>query len=274
MEMRRIGNEMNNHKTILITSCKGGVGKSTVTANLGFALAKRGLMTLMIDFDLGNRTLDLILGCENRVLYDFGDIACGRVEAGRVLLADPRSPNLFFCPAPAKYGDELDPDTVRFAFQQITATRPFDYILIDTSGGADQSVFLSAPLCEEVLIVTTQQPIAIRAAEKSGALLDGLGVGTQRLVINCFGSRPKGANHLSIIEIIDAARTPIIGVVPYAERLMFKQEQGILAGELSERAKDANVAVAFQNIAARLCGEQVPLFSNFKGVNRKKLMQY
>lgn len=265
---------MNKNRTILITSCKGGVGKSTIAANLGFALAKQGQKTLIIDFDLGNRSLDLILGWENHVLYDFCDIALERIGADKAIIPDKRSPNLFFCPAPAQYKGELDEKLVKTAIENIHKAHTFDFILIDTSGGADKSVFLSAPLCQEAIIVTSQQPISIRAAEKSGVILDEYGIGEQYLVINCFGDRPRSANRMSIIEIIDATRTPIIGVVPYEQRLMLRQEQGILAGEVTEKSRATNASAAFNNIAKRLLCERVPLFCGFKRTNRKKLIKY
>jgi len=259
---------MNKTKKILITSCKGGVGKSTVAANLGYALAFRGHRTLLVDFDLGNRSLDLILGCENKVLYDFCDLAKGRIDARRAVIGDKRSSNLLFCAAPARYFGELDEASAAGAFKMLEDELELDFILIDTSGGADKSVSLSAPLCKEALIVTSQNPAAIRAAEKSGILLDEYGVDEQRLIINCFDGPAKNSGRIGIIDIIDMTRTPIIGVVPYENRLMLHQEKGVLAAE----TKRSNAAAAFSNIAARLCGDRVPLFGGFYRVNRKKLI--
>lgn len=269
---RPTGIEMDKNRKILITSCKGGVGKSTVTANLGYALALRGKKTLVIDFDLGNRTLDLILGCENKVLYDFCDLALGRVDARRAVIEDRRSANLYFCAAPARYGGDLDEAAVGEAIKKLEDEFDFDFILIDTSGGADKSVFLSAPFCKEALIITSQQPASVRAAEKSGVLLDEYGVAQQHLVINCFDcGADKESGRTGIIEIIDMTRTPIIGVIPYEQRLMLKQEKGLLSGE-SGKAKKSNASAAFSNIAARLCGEKASLFKGFRKINRKRLL--
>jgi septum site-determining protein MinD len=255
---------MNKSKKILITSCKGGVGKSSVAANLAFAVAKRGKRVLLCDFDLSNRSLDMFLGYEDRVLYDICDLADMRVDVSGAVLTDPRCENLFFIAAPFLYRGKITSESLGSALDRAADELNADLVMIDTSGGADRSVGTAAPLCSTALIITLPEPCALRAAEKTAMLLDDYGIDECKLVINCFDLESKTAAS-DIISAIDRTGTSIIGVIPKDSKLSHAQINGKFVFE----EKKAVSAPAFENVAARLDGEHVPLFNKMKVKRRK-----
>ena len=251
---------------ILVTSCKGGVGKSTVSIGVATALAVCGKRVLLIDFDLGNRSLDLMLGMQDDILYDIADLASGRCEPEDVVKVHPDFPNLAFIGAPFRYENDITTETFSLALDSLEETFDFDFIIVDTSGGAHESVSMSAPLCESAIIVSSQSPIAIRAAEKSGMILDENGVEEQHLIINGFDmSMGKRAG---VLDMIDRTRTPLLGIVPMDVNLSLLNENG----ESIFDRKKSNSKVAFENIAKRLSGENVPLLRGFTGIKRDKVL--
>lgn len=258
---------MSDCKVILVTSCKGGVGKSTVAANLAMSLAKRGKRTLLIDCDLSNRSLDLILGCEDSVLFDISDVVTGKCELSRAVLTDPRMGLLFFVAGPSFYDGGM---TVSDFGRTVREAREnYEYIIIDTPGSVGEAIKLAASDADMALIVASHQPTSQRAAEKTDVTLAELGIEDRRLIINSFdaeavlsGTRP------GIIDIIDKTRVQIIGVVPYSRPLAIMQEDGLLSCE----RKKLDTTVAFDNIAARVCGESIPLMQGFKYGKRRKLI--
>lgn len=270
-------------KIVLITSCKGGVGKSTVTANLALALALCGKRTLALDCDFSNRTLDLLFGCEDAVLYDLLDVMDKRVELSDAVLTDRRSSDLLFLPAPflheqeedetGKGGEEDVPFAAAFGalLDSAVQTLACDFILIDTPGSAHGLLSLCAKRAEMALIVVSHHPAAIRGAEKTGMLLDSRGIPVQKLVVNRFDAAAvMGGYRPGINAMIDMTRTPILGVIPEDHALELGQESGKLYPESAAR----NTTAAFSNLAARLCGGSVPLFTDFHRVSRRKLVEY
>lgn len=263
---------MEQFERILVTSCKGGVGKSTVSSNLANALAKRGKKVLLVDMDLGNRSLDIMLGLEDSTLFDICDVSAGRVSAERALLVSESRPGIFFCPAPYLYGEDLTAHSLNDALERLEDYCRPDYTILDTSGGADCSVHLSAACAKRAIIVTTPAPTAVRAAEKSGDLLVSLGAEELMLIVSGMETDPKTAGeHYGVNDMIDRTSVRILGIVPRDPKLALLTERGLLCGE-SKKIKDI-AGKAFENIAARLDGEQVPLLYKVRGIkNRKKLL--
>ena len=256
-------------RRILITSCKGGVGKSTVSIGIATALATLEKRVLLIDFDLGNRSLDLMLGLEDSFIYDICDLVSGRADCESVVTLHPEYPNLAFIGGPFRYTDDITEKDFEMALDRLEEVYDFDFIMVDTSGGAHESVTLSAPACDTALIVSSQNPTAIRAAEKSGMMLDENNVETQFLVINGMDTSPENAKRRAgVLEMIDRTRTPLIGIVPMDVNLSLLSEEG--KSIFSE--KKCNSRTAFLNIAKRLCGESVPLLDGFKNVKRKRFL--
>lgn len=263
---RRQVEDRKTAKITLITSCKGGVGKSTVSANLAMSLAERGKKVLLCDCDFDMRCLDLMLGVENDIMYDLYDAAKGRCDISRALLRDERSENLWFAAAPYKGGREITADEFTAIIEGAIALEEFDHVLLDTPGSLGVPAILESGIVETAVIVASHQPSTIRAAGQTGEYLAENSITDQRLLINSFdfeaalsGQRP------GINEIIDRSFIQLCGIVPYERELMLGAEMGKLAGQL----KNSNAHAAFGNIAGRLEGENVPLFNGFKGLKTK-----
>jgi len=254
---------------ILITSCKGGVGKSTVCIGIATALATLGKRVLLIDFDLGNRSLDLMLGLEDSFIYDICDLVLGRADCESAVTLHPVYPSLAFIGAPFRYNGEMTAEDFKNALDRLENVYDFDFVFIDTSGGAHESVALSAPVCDTALIVSSQNPTAIRAAEKSGMMLDENEVENQYLVVNGMDMSPESfKKRAGILEMIDRTRTPLIGIVPLDAHLSLLSEEG----KNVFYEKSSNSRTAFINIARRLCKENVPLLDGFKRIRRKRFL--
>ena len=266
------GVTMEQSNRILVTSCKGGVGKSTVSANLAYALTKLGKTVLLVDMDLGNRSLDIMLGLEDRTLFDISDVASGTVSADRAVITSEERPRLVFCAAPYMYNGSITPETLEKALSELEEYVRPDYTILDTSGGADCSVMLSAACAKRAIIVTTPAPAAVRAAEKSGELLSSAGVEDMMLVVSYLATDPKSAKeHYGVNDMIDRTAVRIVGIVPRDAELAILSEKGLLCGE-SKKYK-AISGKAFENIAARLEGGSRPLLYGVRGIkNRRKLL--
>lgn len=266
---------MRNCKIILITSCKGGVGKSTITANLGYYLATAGHRTLLIDCDFGNRCLDLILGCEDEMLYNICDVCSGKIDMADAAVTDRRSSNLLAVAAPYVdtdwCGAEI-PEKELFAGKLRAAgeSMQLDYILIDTPGALGAPLELAAEAADMGIIISTHHPTAIRAADNTASALNILGVSDCRMIINCFDPTAViSGDRAGPVEMIDRALLPLIGVVPYDAEFALGGEKGRLACEL----KCKNVRVALTNIASRIKDKNVPLFIGWRKIKRRKLLK-
>lgn len=261
---------MNSTRIIMVTSCKGGVGKSTVSANLGIRLALDGWRTLIIDCDFGVRSLDLIMGLEDEVIFDITDIILRGVAPEKALIKDSRSENLYFCAAPYSYETELEHEAFKKTLLDIGSKMNFDYIIIDTPGDTGSPFKLAAYASDEALVVSTYQPSSIRAAERTGILLEECGVASRKLIINCFHENGKEfEGQPGLLEVIDKTCLQLIGIIPYDDRLADRQAQG----EDVFTIPSCNAAEAISNIAIRLSGRTVPLFSDFKKIKRSELIK-
>lgn len=254
----------------MITSCKGGVGKSTVAANLGYTMALSGKRVLLIDLDLGMRCLDLILGLEDKALYDISDVA-GGVPVSRAAIAYPGCAGLHFVAAPYSPDRTVDAESFRATVNEVRDSGDYDYIIIDTPGDIGYPFALACSVADAALIVASHGPSTIRAAEHTARQLEEKGVSNMRLIINNYDTGDhKGISRgerAGVIDIIDRTYLRLLGVIPYDAAFARAQERGEPAGGRASR----NVATAFSNIARRIDGEQVSLFKGFKKITRKKL---
>lgn len=243
-------------KVIMITSSKGGVGKTTAVANLAMALALMGKKVLAVDLDMGNRCLDLTLGLENQTLYDISDILKGAVPRENAIVRHPRCEYLSFIAAPPQPVSSLTPEAF-YSMNRSLAADGYDFILIDTPGGTDTAMECAAVAADAALIVSTEQAASIRSAERTGRFLHTLGVLNQRLIVNCFtgGLKKNEMRMMRLLQIIDTISVPLIGVVPF--------EAGVWSSKTGEQLfdlkplKNTAFANAFRNIAARVAGRHV-----------------
>lgn len=237
----------------VVTSGKGGVGKSTVSAGLGAALARRGRRVLLIDGDAGLGCLDHMLGVGEQQVFDLSDVVSGRAEPAAAVYSCPSVPNLFLLPASGSQEDVVSPDIMK----QLTAAfaRFYDHVLIDGPAGVGSGFSSVIAAADRALVVSTPDPVCLRNANKTRVLLEKAGLAQQRLVINRFSSRLFRSQgfYPDLDAVIDAAGIRLIAVVPEDPLLS-------AAAARSEPAPERTAgALALGRLAARLEGEQVPL---------------
>jgi septum site-determining protein MinD len=241
-------------KVITITSGKGGVGKTTAVANLAVALAADGKKVVCIDGDIGLRNLDVVMGLENRIVYDIVDVVEGRCKTRQAMIRDKRLPELFLIPA-AQTRDKnaVSPsDMVRLCDE---LRQDIDWILIDSPAGIERGFRNAIAPADKVLIVTNPEMSAVRDADRVVGLLEAEEKGSPSLVVNRLNpAMIKRGDMLSVDDVYDLLRIDVIGIVPEDENVIVASNRGApLALEAKSRAGQA-----FRNIARRLEGHQVP----------------
>ena len=242
-------------RVIVITSGKGGVGKTTTTANIGAALADKGHKVLLIDTDIGLRNLDVVMGLENRIVYDLIDVIEGKCRVSQALIKDKRCQNLVLLPA-AQIRDKNDVNTDQMKELIFSLKESFDYILIDCPAGIEQGFKNAIVAADEAIVVTTPEVSATRDADRIIGLLEASGIKNPRLVINRLRiDMVKDKNMLSVEDILDILAVKLLGVVPDDENVVISTNKG----EPLVYKGDSLAAKAFKNIASRIEGVEVPL---------------
>lgn len=244
-------------KVITITSGKGGVGKTTTTTNIAVALAAANQKVVCIDGDIGLRNLDVVLGLENRIVYDLVDVVEGRCRLRQAMIRDKRLPELYLIPA-AQTRDKnaVSPsDMVRLCDE----LRPeVDWILIDSPAGIERGFRNAIAPADQVLVVTNPEVSAVRDADRIIGLIEAEEKGPAKLVLNRVNSiLVKRGDMLNAQDVLDLLAIELIGVVPEDEAVVVSTNRGqpvALDGK-------SNAGTAFQNIARRLQGEQVPFMT-------------
>jgi len=241
-------------KVITITSGKGGVGKTTATANLGVALALRGQRVVVIDADIGLRNLDVVMGLENRIVYDIVDVAEGYCRLRQALIRDKRVSELYLLPA-AQTRDKtaVSPEDMVQICNQIRGD--FDFVLIDSPAGIEQGFRNAIAPADKILIITTPEVAAVRDADRIIGLIEAEEKGPASLIINRL--RPEMVRHgnmLTTDDVIEILAIDLIGIVPEDKAIIVSTNKGVPI-VLNDRAP---AGLAFRNIARRLLGEEVP----------------
>ena len=246
-------NKKNQCEVIVVTSGKGGVGKTTTTASLGAALSLKGKRVLVVDADIGLRNLDVILGLENRIVFNLVDVAKNVCKPSQAIIKSKKSPNLFLLPASQTDDkDVVTEDEVRFALDQFR--REFHYILVDSPAGIEQGFKNACSGADSALIVTTPEIPAIRDADRVIGLLSAKGI-ESRLIINRldFNMVARG-DMLSVQDVQDILGIDLIGIIERDESIIVAAN----CGEPVVYNQKSKASQAFSRIAARICGEQVP----------------
>lgn len=248
-------------EVITITSGKGGVGKSTTTANIAVGLARSGKKVVAIDFDIGLRNLDMILGLEKRIVYDVVDVMDGRCNLPQALINDKRTKTLYFLPASqTKDKTVLDTEKVKALIDSLK--EDFDYILLDSpagiEGGFEHSIFLA----DRALIVSTPEVSAVRDADRVIGIIDaksqrakeGLEVEKHIIINRIKPAMVESGSMLSIDDVLKILGLPLIGVVPEDEKVVTSTNVGepIIYDEKSASGG------AYGRISKRILGDEIP----------------
>lgn len=242
-------------RVITVTSGKGGVGKTTTTANIGVALALRGRSVAVIDADIGLRNLDVVMGLENRIVYNIMHVVRGTVSPERSLIRDKRVPGLSLLAADQhSEKDALTPDDMAAVCGALAAIQ--DYVVVDSPAGIEAGFRNALAPADEVVLVTTPEISSVRDADRVIGLVEATGKASPRLVLNRLKpDMVARGDMLATEDVLDILRIGLLGVVPEDESIIASTNRGepVALDDTSASGE------AFRNIAARLEGEEVPL---------------
>ncbi|MDX9944784.1 MAG: septum site-determining protein MinD [Azonexus sp.] len=251
-------------RIITVTSGKGGVGKTTTSASFSSGLALRGFKTAVIDFDVGLRNLDLIMGCERRVVYDLVNVINGEASLNQALIKDKHCDNLYVLPASqTRDKDALTEEGVEKVLKEL-AHMGFEFIVCDSPAGIEHGAVMALTFADEALVVTNPEVSSVRDSDrilgilqaKSRRALEGREPVKEHLLITRYNpARVEAGEMLSYKDIQEILRVEIIGVVPESEEVLQASNQG--APVIHQ--KDTDAAQAYQDIVARFLGEERPL---------------
>ena len=244
-------------KIITVTSGKGGVGKTTSTANLGTALAKDGMKTLVIDTDIGLRNLDVVMGLENRVVYDVVDIIEGRCKPKQAMIKSRTLDNLFLIPAAqTRDKDSITPEQMKQLVLELK--KDFDFILIDCPAGIESGFKNAIAGADEAIIVTTPEVSAVRDADRIVGLLAANEMYEPKLILNRVRmDMMQRGDMMSIEDVLDILNIDLLGVVPDDESIIISTNKGESVLDMSK----STASQAYFNIAKRMQGEDIPFMN-------------
>ncbi len=251
-------------KIIVVTSGKGGVGKTTTSASFASGLALAGHKTAVIDFDVGLRNLDLIMGCERRVVYDLINVIHNEANLNQALIKDKQSDKLHVLAASqTRDKDALTQDGVERVLKDL-ADMEFEYIVCDSPAGIETGAMMAMHFADEALIVTNPEVSSVRDSDrilgmlssKTKRAIEGKEPIKEHLLITRYNpTRVEGGQMLSLDDIQEILRTPLIGVVPESESVLDASNQGLPAIHL----KGSDVSEAYKDVVARFLGEDRPM---------------
>lgn len=243
-------------EAIVITSGKGGVGKTTSSANIGTALALQGKKVCLVDTDIGLRNLDVVMGLENRIIYDIVDVATGRCKLHQALVKDKRfEDKLYLLPA-SQSSDKtaINPEQMKKVVNDLK--NEFDYVIIDCPAGIEQGFQNAIAGADRAIVVTTPEVSSVRDADRIIGLLEKEPIEPPRLVINRIRTNMvKRGEMLDVDEVTNILAIELIGIVADDEEVIKASN----VGEPIVMNPDSKASIAYRNIARRILGESVPL---------------
>lgn len=242
-------------ESIVITSGKGGVGKSTTSANIGTALALSGKKVCLVDTDIGLRNLDVLMGLENRIVYDIIDVVEKKCRVKQALIKDKRCEELYLLPAAqAKDKSALDARQLRWLTAELKDS--FDYVIIDCPAGIEMGFKNAVSGADRAIVVTTPENASIRDADRVIGLLEKERVANPKLIINRLRTQMvKDGGMMDVDEVVSVLAIDLLGVVPDDEAIIRAGNEG----EPIVLHNKGLAAKAYRNIARRIQGEVVPL---------------
>lgn len=249
-------------EVIVVTSGKGGVGKTTTSANVGTGLAAMGKKVVLIDTDIGLRNLDVVMGLENRIVYNLVDVVEGNCRVKQALIKDKRHPSLYLLPsAQTKDKSAVREDQMIKMIEYLK--QHFEYIILDCPAGIEQGFKNAIAGADRALVVTTPEVSAIRDADRIIGLLEANEFTKIDLIINRLRvDMVRRGDMMSSADVIDILSIPLIGIVPDDENVVIATNQGEpLVGN------DTLAGKAYQNICCRVLGQEVPFMEFEKGIS-------
>ena len=248
---------------IVVTSGKGGVGKTTSAAAIGTALALRGKKTVIIDFDVGLRNLDLIMGCERRVVFDFINVINDGIRLNQALIKDKRLENLWILPtSQTRDKDALSPEGVEIVIDELR--KEFDYIICDSPAGIEKGAYMALYHADEAIVVTNPEVSSVRDSDRILGILSSKSkraeqgmdaVKTHLLLTRYDLDRVQRGEMLKLVDVLDILAIPVLGVIPQCGSVLQASNLGMPV-VLDEKS---HAALAYKDAAARLLGEDVEL---------------
>ncbi|NPV27200.1 MAG: septum site-determining protein MinD [Firmicutes bacterium] len=244
-------------EVIVITSGKGGVGKTTTTANIGTALASFGRKVVLVDTDIGLRNLDVVMGLENRIVYDLVDVTSGVCRLKQALIKDKRFDGLYLLPAAqTKEKTAVSPKQMEELCEELK--KEFDYVIIDCPAGIEQGFKNAIAGAQRAIVVTTPEVSAVRDADRIIGLLEAAELREPKLIVNRI--RPKmvkKGDMMDIDDMIDILAIDLLGVVPEDETIVVSTNRG----EPAVLDPNSRAGEAYRNISRRIMGEEIPLMN-------------
>lgn len=255
-----------NAKVIVITSGKGGVGKTTTSAAISAGIALMGHKTVVIDFDIGLRNLDLIMGCERRVIYDFVNVINGEANLNQALIKDKRVENLFILPASqTRDKDALTKEGIAKIIEELK--KEFDYIICDSPAGIEKGALMALYYADEAIVVTNPEVSSVRDSDRILGVLasrsyraeNKLEPVKEHLLITRYSeARVKRGEMLAVGDVLDILSIPLLGVIPESPAVLNASNRGIPV--TLDPPSDARVA--YEQAVRRLLGESIPFTTN------------
>ena len=242
-------------EVIVITSGKGGVGKTTTSANLGTGLALAGKKVAMIDADIGLRNLDVIMGLQNRIVYDLIDVIEGNCRLKQALIKDKRYDNLFLLPAAqTRDKDAVSPEQMQKLCD--TLKEEFDYVIIDCPAGIEQGFKNAIAGADRSIVVTTPEVSAVRDADRIIGLLEANELNNPMLILNRIRvDMVRKGDMMAMEDVTEILAIDILGIVPDDESIVISANKG----EPAVTDSNSKAGQAYRNIAQRIMGNDVPL---------------